>query len=1241
MAAIVLAAAATSAASSMGASLFVAGLAGGVGGMLGGFIDSRLFGSHTNQQGPRLTDLMVQVSTYGTLIPVVYGQARIGGNVIWSLPLQEHASTTSVGGGGGGKGGGGGGGSSATETTYTYSATFAVAVCEGPITEVQRIWADSALVDATNAANGTFTIHYGDESQLPDAYISTFYPAGQNPAYRGLSYMVIENFPLADYGNRIPNFTFEVNRQMKLPGDLEDKIKGVALIPGAGEYVYDTVVQTKTTGQSNAHGVLVQAGKTESINEHNLAGKADVLAALDDLGVNLPQCQWVSVVVDWFADSVDPAVMNILPASEFNSTGAAVSPDAWSVAGYNRDTAHQILSFGDGSQTFGGTPSDSSVVRLCQELKNRGYKVIFYPQLQVDTITPQAKPWRGHITPASSSDVTHFFTSSLGYNNFITHYSNLVVGGVALKSVVDAFMIGSELVGMTDYMSSPGVFPAVTGLASLASTVKTTVGAGVKVTYGADWSEYHSVNGWFHLDALWASSGIDVVGIDCYFPLTPDLPQSQIDYNAVYNGWTSGEGWDYFWDSTRTTKTNFSGPTYAWKNVKNWWTTTHTNPDATTTAWTARMKPLWFTELGFPSVDGTTNQPNVFYDPKSVDGFYPRGSFGQVDFAAQRQALNASLDFLAAQNAVEPNLVPVAVIWTWDARPYPFWPDLQTVWSDYQDWKTGHWIEGKVGLSNLGQVVSALCAKVGLGPSQIDVTRLNQTINGYAITNRQTVRACLEELASAFFFDMTESDGFVKFIKRGGLASATIDISQLIPAENSGDALTITRMQELDLPREVDIVYLSRTQNYETGTQVAQRQTTNAVDYTTLSVNIVFTDEEAKSVADVALYTQWAGRTSFNFTLPPQYAQLEPTDIIQITSGAITYAMRLTGTKLTRNGQQDVTAVSEDVSAYQFYTPPASSQNTAIVPVTVSNSQLALLDLPAFPTDAVTDSYLRYFVAGLGTNWSGAAIYRSDDGGGQYAVMQSVTAEATLGSVLNNVAAGSVATWDDITKIDVILIFGQLASTTDLAVLNGANVCVVGNEVIQFGTATLIGDSQYELSHLLRGRLGTDWAVNSHTAGETFVQLDNTMQETAIAPSSFGIQKSYKPVSIGNTLANTAAQTFTYNGVALKPYSPVQIAGVRDGSGNLTINWLRRTRLGGDWRDGVDVPLSEESERYEIDIMSGVTVKRTITGLTTPTASYTAAQQVTDFGAAQSSITVNIYQLSAKVGRGFPGIATI
>ena len=730
------------------------------------------------------------------------------------------------------------------------------------------------------------------------------------------------------------------------------------------------------------------------------------------------------------------------------------------------------------------------------------------------------------------------------------------------------------------------------------------------------------------------------MGIDCYFPLTPDLPQSQIDYNAVYAGWTKDEGWDYFWDGTRTTKTNYSGATYAWKNVKNWWTTTHTNPNATTTAWTARMKPVWFTEFGMPSVDGCANQPNVFIDPDSVESFYPRGSRGRVDFLAQRTGLDASIDFLNAQNVTEANLIPRKFIWTWDARPFPFFPDLGSVWADGGNWKTGHWIQGKLGLSSLGQIVADLLKLVGYDSTMYDTSRLTDIVTGFIITNRQTVRSCLEQLATAYFFDMVESDGLLKFIKRGKIASTTIDFTELVVQDSQGDALTITRTQELELPRQVDVIYLNRTADYQAGTQSSQRQTVKAVDYATVNLPIVLTDQEAKVVADVTLYNAWVGRVTYQFTVSPKYALLEPTDIITITKDGAAYLMRLNSTKLVRNGVQEITAVAEDVSSYDFYNPAGTSTPNIQPPSTISATRLELLDLPAFPTDGITDAYLRYGVVGLGGDWSGSAVYRSDDGGANYALMQSLTAQATLGSVLNVIPVGSIYTWDNASTIDVLLTFGQLQSVTDIAVLNGANVCVVGSEIIQFQYATLLDTNKYRLSGLLRGRLGTEWAVSGHAAGERFILLTNAVARELMASSAWGISKKFKPVTIGSTLGATTAQDYAYAAKALRPYSPVHIVGSRS-SGDLTINWKRRTRIGGDWRDAVDIPLSEESERYEVDIMSGVTVKRTITGLTSPTTIYTAAQQTTDFGSAQNSVTVNVYQLSAAVGRGDAGNASI
>ncbi|WP_170985215.1 hypothetical protein [Roseomonas sp. AR75] len=113
-------------------------------------------------------------------------------------------------------------------------------------------------------------------------------------------------------------------------------------------------------------------------------------------------------------------------------------------------------------------------------------------------------------------------------------------------------------------------------------------------------------------------------------------------------------------------------------------------------------------------------------------------------------------------------------------------------------------------------------------------------------------------------------------------------------------------------------------------------------------------------------------------------------------------------------------------------------------------------------------------------------------------------------------------------------------------------------------------------------------------------------------------------------------------GGAERPYAPAHLAGTRDGSGNLTITWVRRTRVNGGWADGIgDVPLSEAGEAYEVEILDGSTVLRTISGLSAPAATHTAAEQTADFGAPQASITVHAYQLSAIAGRGIAARATL
>ena len=547
------------------------------------------------QEGPRLADLRAQTATYGNMIPKIYGTMRLAGNVIWSTDLKEvKVETTSTQtSSGGGKGGGGGSvTTSQTSVTYEYFVTLAIAVCEGPIDEVIRVWADSKVLteDVLSSSQGKYNVHLGSEDQMVDDIMAKYLTAGTIPAYRGMAYVVIEDFPLAAYGNRIPNFTFEVRRTLRFTPSVEDKITDMVMIPGAGEMVYGTQVQTKQDGYFDAYqgGIFVPNADKKFINMHNYEGIADVLVAVDQMLNVLPNLEWVAFVVTWFATSTDAGACEIIPKVEFQGS-TQVLPQDWNVAGIGRNAAQVVLKFDADTPTYGGTPSDHTVVQLVDHLKSKGLKVMLYPMVFVDTITPVPKPWRGRIVPANATDANSWFTKTNGYNTFITHYANLV------KNKADAFVIGSELIGMTGFTDTPGSYPAVNQLISLAATVKGIMGASTDITYAADWSEYHSTDGWFNLDPLWASSNIDFVGIDSYFPLTEDLPQIQITEELIKGGWESGEGWDYYYTDSvaRTGQTSYGGDaTFAWKNLEYWWKNTHTNPDSNVTAWTAKMKPV-------------------------------------------------------------------------------------------------------------------------------------------------------------------------------------------------------------------------------------------------------------------------------------------------------------------------------------------------------------------------------------------------------------------------------------------------------------------------------------------------------------------------------------------------------------------------------------------------------------------------------------------------------------------------
>jgi hypothetical protein len=182
-------------------------IGGALGALLGQQIDGRLFAPKA-RQGPRLGELAVQTSSYGSQIPKLFGTMRLAGTVIWATDLREERSKS-----GGGKG-------QPKTVNYSYSANFAVALSARPIRSVRRIWADGKLLRGAAGDFKTstgFRLHHGGEAQTVDPLIAAVEGAGQAPAYRGIAYAVFEDFQLADYGNRIPSLTFEVEADGEAP----------------------------------------------------------------------------------------------------------------------------------------------------------------------------------------------------------------------------------------------------------------------------------------------------------------------------------------------------------------------------------------------------------------------------------------------------------------------------------------------------------------------------------------------------------------------------------------------------------------------------------------------------------------------------------------------------------------------------------------------------------------------------------------------------------------------------------------------------------------------------------------------------------------------------------------------------------------------------------------------------------------------------------------------------------------
>jgi len=1249
-----------------------------LGGLAGAAIDNALFGGSDTKyvEGPRLKEIDGLTSTEGAAIPRVYGRARIGGQLIWATRLEEVANTQVER--SGTQGGKGMSSPKTVTTTYSYFANLAVGLCEGQIAFIRRVWADGREIDLSRI---TMRVHRGSETQAPDPLIVAKEGADFAPAYRGLAYVVFERLPLEDFGNRVPQFSFEVVRPVD---GLNRMIRAVCLIPGASEFGYDTLPVMQ----------VLDLGRTIPENRHQLRRRTDALASLDALEALCPNLKRVSLVVSWFGNDLRAGSCRIEPRVDVRSK--TTDGATWSVAGLTRAEAKAVSKIDD-TPAYGGTPSDETVIRMIRELKERGLDVVLYPFVMMDIPAGNALPdpyggtgqpaypWRGRITchPApgrsgspdgtgeAASQIDEWFTRDDGYNRFVRHYAGLAkeAGGV------HGFILGSEFVGLTRVRSAPGVYPAVGNLVSLLGQVRSILGNGTTILYAADWTEYgaHVLDGGaeirFPLDPLFSHAQIDAVGIDYYPPISDwrdspdhaDLAEARSLYDVDYlrRRLGSGEAFDWYYadasDRAAQNRRPITDGTYGkpWifraKDLVSWWANRHVErvggAETGATAWTPQSKPIWLTEIGVPAVDKGPNGPNVFPDPKSSESARPPFSRGVRDDLVQARALEAILSrFDPAQRGFDSACNPVSTIygermvdpggifvWAWDARPFPSFPDYDSVWSDGPNWETGHWITGRIEGAPLDRLIAAILKDFGLSdPGTLPVDGF---MDGYVVDRPMSLRGALEPLMTLFGVDAVASGGRIAWKGRGGRAVIALTKDDLVMNEEE-PSLKLTRAQETELPLQVEIGYTESELDYRRAAVASRRLSGSSRREARTDCAIVTRRAEAQRLADAWLQDLWAGREGAEFALSPRRVDIEPGDLIALPTDAGAKLHRVV--RITDGATRKVS--TRAVEPAIFERPGSSIEKPPRRPPPVPGKpQVVVLDLPATLGDPAPLQYM----AVAADPWPGAVTVWRSGNGASFTPHRIIALPAIIGRTTTAFSAGPLWRWDPRAVLDVEISSGAISSLDDEAALAGGNLFALQGadgrwEILSAARAEMTGERRYRLSRFLRGLAGTEpEAGRIVPAGALIVRLDEAVVPLTTELSDLGQTWLYRVGPSGRDHADPAVAeiTATVGREALKPLSPVHVALKRDAEG-VHITWIRRTRRGGDGWEAVEVPLSEDAERYETDILRDGSVVRTLVS-TQASVLYPAEQEAVDFGAPQSVLDLRIVQVSAVAGRGF------
>jgi hypothetical protein len=546
---------------------------------------------------------------------------------------------------------------------------------------------------------------------------------------------------------------------------------------------------------------------------------------------------------------------------------------------------------------------------------------------------------------------------------------------------------------------------------------------------------------------------------------------------------------------------------------------------------------------------------------------------------------------------------------------------------------------------DLADIVTAECVRSGLGASLIDVTELAGTdVTGFV--RQGSGREAIEQLMAFYYFGCTCRDVLL-FRDLGGASAETIPFEDTgVAIDKAGEPFVgVDRGNDQEVPAYWSLSTPDIDADYEAGTETSDRMITESVEKRQVQMTIIATPAERKGRAQALALRARVESHKFEATLDNSHAELEPFDVVTYTDeDGNTYRTRseresYDGLVKRFEGVLDSANLPTEGVTSATYTPTIN----IVPPGTVDGS---FIDGP-IARDA-DDDHGFYWVTDFAGGASAASLYRSTDDV-SFGNVEISTADAITGTAaaLGNWTGGNV--WDEVNTVRVTVTGALTASTREAMELdptiNAAALGVQGREeYIRFRTPTLVSSTAtsyvYDLTGLLRGRNGTEHAMASHASGDRFRLLRLAgLRRVSQDSDQAGLARYWKHVVAGRSISGATSEAFTNAAVGRKPYAPVDGQVSRDGSGNATLTWARRTRLSHRLTGPLawSFPLGEATEAYVVTIYTSntyATVARTISA-TSETAAYSAADQTTDFGSPQSTIYFTVAQVSETVGNGY------